>query len=177
VKIFSVPSGSVVGVVGGTKLANGEPSLSPDGTQVVFTRNSAKDSGPGPAIWTAAADGSHLKQLERRGDGPLWSPAGNRIAYLAPTGPGRSACRDEEGAQAAEAPASVSVVECRLVAEFATAAGGLAAAAPLVLSNRPVASADRRREAAPGARLLTPRTKHSAYAACPDAPWEIAVRD
>jgi len=93
VKIFSVPSGSVVGVVGGTKLANGEPSLSPDGTQVVFTRSSAKDSGPGPAIWTAAADGSHLQRLERRGNGPLWSPAGNRIAYLAPTGPARSAWR------------------------------------------------------------------------------------
>jgi WD40 repeat protein len=93
VKVLSVPSGVVVGVIGGTKLNNTEPSLSPDGTQVVFTRNPAKDSGPGPSIWTADADGSHLQRLERRGEEPLWSPAGNRIAYLAPTGPARYAWR------------------------------------------------------------------------------------
>jgi Tol biopolymer transport system component len=92
VKILSVPSGAVVGVVGGTKLDNSQPSLSPDGIQVVFTRSTGKASGPAPSIWTAAADGSHLRRLERNGDDPLWSPAGNRIAYLAP-GPVRSAWR------------------------------------------------------------------------------------
>jgi WD40 repeat protein len=92
VRIFSVPSGAVVGVVGGKKLQNSEPSLSPDGTQVVFTRTPAKDSGR-PAIWTAAADGSHLQRLELHGDNPLWSPAGNRISYLAPTGAARFAWR------------------------------------------------------------------------------------
>ncbi len=92
VRIFSVPSGAVVGVVGGMKLENSEPSLSPDGTQVVFTRTPPKDSGQ-PAIWTAAADGSHLQRLERKGNNPLWSPAGNRIAYLAPAGPARWAWR------------------------------------------------------------------------------------
>ncbi len=92
VRIFSVPSGAVVGVVGGTKLQNSEPSLSPDGTQVVFTRTPANDSGR-PAIWTAAADGSHLQRLERRGNEPLWSPAGNRIAYFAPIGQAGSALR------------------------------------------------------------------------------------
>jgi WD40 repeat protein len=92
VKIFSVPSGAVVGLVGGKKLSNSEPSLSPDGSQVVFTRRPATDSGL-PAIWTANADGSHLRRLERHGSYPLWSPAGNRIAYLAPTGPARSAWR------------------------------------------------------------------------------------
>ena len=91
VKVLGVPSGGVVGLVGGTKLNNSEPSLSPGGTQVVFTRSPATDSGPGPAIWTAAADGSHLQRLKRRGDNPLWSPAGNRIAYLAPTGAARHA--------------------------------------------------------------------------------------
>jgi WD40-like Beta Propeller Repeat len=84
VKIFSVASGAVVGVVGGTKLGNSEPSLAPDGSQVVFTRSPAKDSGPGPAIWTAAASGSHLQRLEQHGSSPLWSPAGKQIAYLAP---------------------------------------------------------------------------------------------
>jgi WD40 repeat protein len=86
VKVFGVPSGAVVGVVGGTKLDNGGPSLSPDGTKLVFTRTLATSSGPGPSIWTAAAEGSHLQRLERHGENPLWSPAGNRIAYLASPG-------------------------------------------------------------------------------------------
>jgi Tol biopolymer transport system component len=93
VKILSVPSGAVVGVVGGTKLDNSEPSLSPDGKQVVFTRSPAGYSGRTPGIWIAAVDGSHLRRLEARGDNPLWSPAGDRIAYLAPTGAARSAWR------------------------------------------------------------------------------------
>ncbi|HEY3550509.1 MAG TPA: hypothetical protein VGK69_05595 [Gaiellaceae bacterium] len=93
VKILSVPSGAVVGVVGGTTVENSEPSLSPDGTQVVFARTPANSSGAVPAIWTAAADGSHLQRLVRQGNNPLWSPAGNRIAYLAPTGPARWAWR------------------------------------------------------------------------------------
>jgi Tol biopolymer transport system component len=93
VKIFSVPSGAVVGVVGGAKLDNSEPSLSPDGSRVVFMRRPATDSGAGPAIWTAAADGSHLKRLERHGSDPLWSPTGTQIAYLSPTGTARSAWR------------------------------------------------------------------------------------
>ena len=92
VRIFSVPSGAVVGVVGGKKLFNYQPSLSPDGSQVVFTRQPATDSGR-PSIWTANADGSHLKRLEQHGSYPLWSPAGNLIAYAAPTGPATTALR------------------------------------------------------------------------------------
>ncbi len=83
VKILGVPSGAVAGAVGGPKVINTEPSLSPDGTQVVFARFPANDSGKRLGIWTASADGSHLKRLVRRGSNPLWSPAGNRIAYLA----------------------------------------------------------------------------------------------
>src|SRR5205085_7653440 len=67
-------------------------------------------------------------------------------------------CRDEEGAEAAQAPAPVQLVERRLVAELATAPRGLATAGPLVLSKRPVAGSDRRSEAAPGPRLLRRRT-------------------
>ncbi len=93
VTVRGVPSGAVVGVVGDTKFNNGAPSLSPDGTQVVFQRSAATDPGPRPSIWTAAADGSHLQRLERSGEAPLWSPAGNLIAYAAPVGPVRAAWR------------------------------------------------------------------------------------
>jgi len=92
VTVRSVPSGAVVGLVGGSRLENTVPSLSPDGTQVVLARVPATDSGR-PGIWTAAADGSRLKLLEKRGNNPLWSPAGNQIAYLAPIGPARYAWR------------------------------------------------------------------------------------
>jgi hypothetical protein len=84
VKVFSVPSGALVGQVGGTKLFNGDPSLSPDGTQVVFTRSSGKSPEAKPSIWTASADGSHLQRLKQSGTNPLWSPAGNQIAYFVP---------------------------------------------------------------------------------------------
>jgi WD40 repeat protein len=84
VTIRSVPSGALVGVVGGKTLLNTEPSLSPDGTQVVVTRSSGKNAEAKPSIWIAAADGTQLHRLESSGENPLWSPAGNRIAYLAP---------------------------------------------------------------------------------------------
>lgn len=82
--VLDVPSGRLVGEVGGKKLNNTEPSLSPDGTQVAFVRFAK--SGLPKGIWTTAADGSHLQQLEPSGGNPLWSPVGNRIAYVAPSG-------------------------------------------------------------------------------------------
>lgn len=86
VKILDVPAGAVVGKVGGTRFDNIEPSLSPDGSQVVFTRLTEGGPGKQKGIWTASADGSHLQRLAPSGGNPLWSPAGNRIAYIAPTG-------------------------------------------------------------------------------------------
>ena len=85
VKILGVPTGALVGAVGGKKVVNTEPSLSPDGTQIVFARFPANDSGRNLGIWTASADGSHLRRLARSGSDPLWSPAGTRIAYITPT--------------------------------------------------------------------------------------------
>jgi WD40 repeat protein len=84
VTVLDVPSGRLVGEVGGKKLANTEPSLSPDGTQVVFARFAKSRLAKG--IWTADADGTNLQRLEPSGEKPFWSPAGNRIAYLAPSG-------------------------------------------------------------------------------------------
>ena len=86
VTVLSVPSGRLVGRIGGNKLDNITPSISPDGSQVVFVRQNADDSGRTQGIWTAAADGSRLRRLVANGYTPLWSPAGNRIAYVAPSG-------------------------------------------------------------------------------------------
>jgi dipeptidyl aminopeptidase/acylaminoacyl peptidase len=85
VKIFAAPSGTVVGKVGGTKFDNVSPSLSPDGSQVVFARFT-KGLVHAKGIWGASADGTHVRRLVAGGNFPLWSPAGDRIAYIAPTG-------------------------------------------------------------------------------------------
>ncbi len=81
VTILSVPSGALLGRVGGKKLDNITPSLSPDGTHVVFVRNYADDSGRTTGIWIASVDGSHLRPLVPGGFMPLWSPDGGSIAY------------------------------------------------------------------------------------------------
>jgi WD40-like Beta Propeller Repeat len=80
--VLDVPSGHVVGKVGGKKLDNLYPSLSPDGSQVVFERDAADDSGRTFGIWTAKANGKGLRHLVRKGFQPLWSPAaGGKIAF------------------------------------------------------------------------------------------------
>jgi Tol biopolymer transport system component len=86
VTVLGVPTGSVVGAVGGKSLDNIDPSLSPDGTRVVFERDASDDSGRTFGIWTASADGSHLHRIAKVGGHPLWSPRGNAIAYLGRSG-------------------------------------------------------------------------------------------
>ena len=81
--ILDAQSGAVVGTVGGKKLDNVNPSLSPDGTKVVFERNASDDSGKTFGIWTAKTDGSHLRQLAKVGQHPLWSPTAGKVAYVA----------------------------------------------------------------------------------------------
>ncbi len=54
------------------------PSFSPDGGQVSFTRFAADAADPAPRIWTARADGRHPRQLldSPTGDNkPDWGPA------------------------------------------------------------------------------------------------------
>lgn len=81
VTVLSVPSGAVVGRIGGTKLDNVEASISPDGQRVAFFRYKPGDPGGPLGIWTASANGSHLHRLEKTGELPLWSPTGDEIAY------------------------------------------------------------------------------------------------
>ncbi len=91
VTVLDIPSGKLVGEVGGNELGNTEPSLSPDGAHVVFARFSK--SGLPKGIWTANADGSNLQRLEPSGVNPLWSPAGDQITYVVPSGTSRGALR------------------------------------------------------------------------------------
>ena len=61
-----------------------DPQLSPDGTQVIYTRgwvdkmNDSRES----ALWIMNADGSRNRFLVK-GSGARWSPSGDRIAYTA----------------------------------------------------------------------------------------------
>jgi Tol biopolymer transport system component len=83
VTIVDARSGALVGTAGGKKLDNVNPSLSPDGTKVAFERDASNDSGKTFGIWTANTNGSHLRQLVKVGQNPLWSPTGAKIAYVA----------------------------------------------------------------------------------------------
>ncbi|MEX2467445.1 MAG: S9 family peptidase [Gemmatimonadota bacterium] len=64
------------------------PQISPDGTQVVYTRgwvdkmNDRRES----SIWIMNADGTKNRFLVE-GSGPVWSPDGTRIAYTADGAP------------------------------------------------------------------------------------------
>jgi hypothetical protein len=82
VTVLDVSSGALVGRIGGKKLRNISPSISPDGKQVVFLRYHRGDDARGLGIWTASANGSHLRRLLPAGGLPLWSTDGKKIAYL-----------------------------------------------------------------------------------------------
>jgi tricorn protease-like protein len=86
VTVYSLSTGRHLGTIGGRKLYNVNPSLSPDGTQVVFERDASGDSGKLFGIWTANVDGGHLRQLAKVGRQPLWAPTSGRVAYVAPAG-------------------------------------------------------------------------------------------
>ena len=62
----------------------GEPRVSPDGSQVIYTRrwvNKLEDKFES-ALWMMSLDGSKNRFLAN-GGGAIWSPDGTRIAYMA----------------------------------------------------------------------------------------------
>ena len=83
VTVLDVPSGELVGRIGGKKVDNVTPSISPDGKRVVFVRYTSGDSPHRLGMWIARADGSHLRRIVKGGAEPSWSPDGKAIAYLA----------------------------------------------------------------------------------------------
>lgn len=80
--IYDAQTGAVVGKVGGKKLSNVDPSLSPDGSSVTFGRFTSNGSGKSLGIWAANTNGSSLRRLVKVGLDPLWSPTSAKVAYL-----------------------------------------------------------------------------------------------
>ena len=80
--IYDARTGAVVGKVGGKKLGNVDPSLSPDGSSVAFDRYTANQSGKSLGIWAANTNGGGLRRLVKVGLQPLWSPTSAKVAYL-----------------------------------------------------------------------------------------------
>lgn len=78
ITVLSVPSGNVVARIGGSTPDNTSPSVSPNGRRVVFSGTRR--------LWTASTTGGRLRRPEQCRSGALWSPDGDRIAYL--DGPG-----------------------------------------------------------------------------------------
>jgi TolB protein len=69
-------------VTRGTKLGAIEPTISPDGTRIVFESHEYDTDKPGE-LWTINADGTGLKRITKGADDrqPAWSPAGDKIVF------------------------------------------------------------------------------------------------
>jgi Tol biopolymer transport system component len=82
-----------------------DPTWSPDGTQIAFTR---QGEGTQSDVYVMDADGTNLRQLTFGGNGqtnlsPIWSPDGGKIAYVEGMtgGPGSLIVMNADGSQPA----------------------------------------------------------------------------
>jgi polyisoprenoid-binding protein YceI len=62
-----------------------QPTWSPDGRRIAFSRAEDAPDAPPPSVTVISADGSDRKDLSRGGM-PDWSPDGRRIAFMSETG-------------------------------------------------------------------------------------------
>jgi Tol biopolymer transport system component len=60
-----------------------QPSWSPNGHRIAFSR--VRREGDTPEIWIATADGKAAHRIHTGGDDPAWSPDGRRIAFATAT--------------------------------------------------------------------------------------------
>ncbi len=63
----------------------GNPQISPDGTQILYTKKCVKDGASHTSIWVAQTKGSKKPKVLTTGgkDGmPRWSPNGNQVAFM-----------------------------------------------------------------------------------------------
>jgi Tol biopolymer transport system component len=72
--------------IGGKRVYNGGPTLSPDGSRVAFTRSlydkKSGEYGRFIGLWVANTDGTHLHRVSTDGYCASWSPDGGALAYI-----------------------------------------------------------------------------------------------
>jgi len=81
--VVTVATGKHVSI-GAKGTSNGGAALSPDGSRIVFGHavyDKAKDQYVGRGLWVANANGTRLHRIAKEGGCPIWSPAGDQIAY------------------------------------------------------------------------------------------------
>jgi polyisoprenoid-binding protein YceI len=98
--LFTVITGSddedlyTIGADGrGLRRVGDEPTWSPDGRRIAYTRAEPYDNAPPPSVHLVKADGSGRRALDpdQMSTQPDWSPDGRRIAFTSITGPDETA--------------------------------------------------------------------------------------
>jgi Tol biopolymer transport system component len=78
-------AGGAVRTIGGKRVQNMEPTFSPDGSRIAFSRDFCDASGRcdrHAGIWVSPTGGGALEQITPTGGCPAWSPDGSRVMYV-----------------------------------------------------------------------------------------------